>query len=152
MAFIGRLFVIAFAIFFAMLTAGVAIAIGIVGFDWPGFAGDIVDRMFFWMLVFFGTSFTGAMLFMPMLVLIALAEAFKVRSLLAYAAVGAVLLSLAVYGTSNPVGEELIDAPPPPIPRTTEIGAASGVAFGFVYWLIAGRNAGRWRERRVPSA
>jgi hypothetical protein len=33
-----------------------------------------------------------------------------------------------------------------------EVAAASGAVFGLVYWLLAGRNAGRWRERRAPSA
>jgi len=26
------------------------------------------------------------------------------------------------------------------------------MVFGFTYWLIAGRNAGRWREPRPPAA
>jgi hypothetical protein len=42
---------------------------------------------------------------------------------------------------------ESIDHPPPPISREAEIAAAVGVVFGFTYWLIAGRNAGRWRGR-----
>jgi hypothetical protein len=29
-----------------------------------------------------------------------------------------------------------------------EIAAAAGAVFGLVYWAIAGRKAGRWRERR----
>jgi hypothetical protein len=32
--------------------------------------------------------------------------------------------------------------------RELEIMAAAGIVAGFVYWAIAGRNAGRWRERR----
>jgi hypothetical protein len=44
---------------------------------------------------------------------------------------------------------ESIDHPPPILPHAVEIGAARGIVFGFVYWLIAGRNAGRWRERRA---
>jgi len=30
--------------------------------------------------------------------------------------------------------------------------AAGGVVFGLVYWAIAGRRAGRWRERLNPSS
>ena len=33
-----------------------------------------------------------------------------------------------------------------------QLAAAAGILGGLAYWLIAGRNAGRWRERRVPSA
>jgi hypothetical protein len=31
--------------------------------------------------------------------------------------------------------------------REIEIAAAAGAVFGLVYWAIAGRKAGRWRER-----
>lgn len=84
-----------------------------------------------------------------MLILIVLAEAFKVRSLLAHLAVGAAMLALVYVGSglAPPSYEELIDYPPPPISRDVELAAAAGAVFGFAYWLIAGRNAGRWRER-----
>ena len=29
---------------------------------------------------------------------------------------------------------------------------AAGVAFGLTYWALAGRNAGRWRDKRRPAA
>lgn len=135
-----------------MLAAGIAIAIGLLGPNWHGFSGDIGERVFFWGMVLYGTSFTGAVGFLPVVMLIALAEFFKVRSLLAYAAVGAVLLALGLYGGVNPTGEESIDNPPPRVTRPYEIAAASGAVFGLVFWLFAGRNAGRWRERRQPNA
>ena len=43
--------------------------------------------------------------------------------------------------------QESIDQAPPLVSREVEIAAAAGAVFGLVYWLIAGRNAGRWRER-----
>jgi hypothetical protein len=105
------------------------------------------------MLVFFGTSFTGAVGFLPVVTLIVLAEAFKIRSLIANAAAGALLLVLGAYSSGiNRSGEESIDRPPPPVSRPLEIAAAGGAVFGLVYWLLAGRNAGRWRERRAPTA
>lgn len=152
MALLGRLFVITFALFVAMLAAGIAIAIGLLGPNWHGFTGDIGERVGFWMLVFFGTSFTGAVGFLPVVMLIALAEAFKIRSFIVYAAVGALLLAAGVYGGIETTGEESIDHPPPRVSRPYEVAAASGAVFGLVYWLLAGRNAGRWRERRRPSA
>ncbi len=152
MALLGRLFVITFAIFVAMLAAGIAIAIGLLGPQWQGFSGDIGERVGFWMLVFFGASFTGAVGLLPVVVLVALAEAFKIRSLLAYAAAGALLLLAGMYGGVPGTGEESIDRPPPRVSRPYEISAAGGAVFGLVYWLLAGRNAGRWRERRPPTA
>jgi hypothetical protein len=152
MALLGRLFVITFALLLAMLAAGMAIAVGLLGPNWHGFTGDIGERIGFWVLVFFGTSFTGAVGFLPVVTLIALAEYFKIRSLLVHACVGAGLLLIGLMGGMHSRGEESIDEPPPLISRPMEVAAASGAVFGLVYWLLAGRNAGRWRERRAPSA
>ncbi len=153
MALLGRLIVIAFALMLASLAAGIAIALGILGPDWHGFSGDFAERTGFWLLVFFGAGFTWAIGLLPVAILIAIAEGLKVRSLLAYAAVGAVLLAFGYYSTRLSLRyEESIDRPPPAIPREIEIAAAAGVVFGAVYWIIAGRNAGRWRERRQAVA
>ncbi len=152
MALLGRLFVITFAVFVAMLAAGIAIAVALLGPNWHGLSGDVGDLVGFWLLVFFGTSFAGAIGFLPVVTLIALAEAFNIRSLLVYAGVGALLLVLGFYGGNHVTGEESIDQPPPSVSRPYEITAAAGAVFGLMYWLLAGRNAGRWRERRMPSA
>jgi hypothetical protein len=154
MRLIGRLFVILFAIMLAILATGIAIVIIAVGPQWHAFSGDFSQRADFWIAVFFATSFTGAVGLLPAVVLIALAEAFKVRSLLVHLLVGAALLVAGYYASGfAPLSyEESIDHPPPVIPRGVEIAAASGAVFGLAYWLIAGRNAGRWREPRKPSA
>jgi len=34
--------------------------------------------------------------------------------------------------------------------RHLEIMTGAGIVAGLVYWLIAGRNAGAWRERPPP--
>jgi len=148
LALLGRIIVIAFAILVASLAAGVAIAMGLLGPQWQVFDGDVVERSTFSVFVAFGAAFTGAAVFLPLIILIALAEAFKIRSILAYLAAGALMLLLAYYasGLAPPSYEESIDHPPPLIPQDTEIAAAAGAVFGLTYWLIAGRNAGRWRR------
>jgi len=153
MALIGRLFVILFAVVLATLATGIAIVIVAVGPQWHAFSGDFSQRADFWIAVFFATSFTGAVGLLPAVILIALAEAFKVRSLLVHLVVGAALLVAGYYasGFGSPPYEESIDHAPPAIPRGVEIAAAGGAVFGLAYWLIAGRNAGRWRDRQ-PSA
>jgi hypothetical protein len=152
-AFLGRLVVIAFALIVASIAAGIAMAIGVLGPEWHGFTGDFAERTGFWLLVFFGASFTGAVGLLPLVILVALAESFRIRSLLINALAGAALLAAGFHlsGLSNSY-EESIDRPPPPISHDMEIAAASGAVFGLVYWLIAGRNAGRWREPFNPSA
>jgi hypothetical protein len=86
---------------------------------------------------------------LPLAILIAVAEIFNVRSLLIYAVAGAAILLLgySASGLAPPSYEESIDYPPPPISHATQVAAAAGIVFGGVYWLIAGRKAGRWRER-----
>ena len=150
MAFIGHLFAILFAVFFASVAAGIVIALGVWGPAWPGLSGDAGELFFFWGTVAIGAGFTGGMGLLPLAVLIVLAEAFKVRSLLIHLVAGASFLLLGYYGTGAITAsyEESIDRPPPRS-HVVEVAAAAGIAFGFAYWLIAGRNAGRWRERRV---
>lgn len=150
MSLIGRIFVIIFAVIVASIAAGIAIALGLLGPQWHP-AGDPGGRILFWGIAFIGSVFTGAIALLPLAICIAIAETFKIRSLLINTLAGAVLLLAGYYGSglARPSYEESIDAPPPPISHETEIAAASGAVFGFVYWLIAGRNAGRWREKRA---
>jgi hypothetical protein len=148
MRLLGRIIVIVFAVMLGSMAAGIAIAMGVLGPQWHGFSGDIGERVGFWMLAFAATSFTGAVGLLPLVIMIAIAESFKIRSLLVHAAAGAAMLVIGYYGSglSKPY-EESIDRPPPPVAREVEIAAAAGVVFGLMYWVIAGRKAGRWRER-----
>ena len=148
MSLIGRLFVIIFAVMVASLACGIAIAVGVLGPQWQATSGDVGERVVFWGTAFFGATATGGAGLLPLLVLIALGETFKIRSLLANAAGGAAMLLIAYYGSglSTPY-EDSIAHPPPAISREVEIAAAAGAVFGLVYWAIAGRRAGRWRER-----
>lgn len=150
MALLGRIIVIIFAVMLASFAAGIAIAMGLLGLEWHGLTGDVIDRVSFMVLVFVGASFTGAVGLLPMAILIAIAESFKIRSLLVHALAGAAMLVLGYYGSglSNKRYEESIDHPPPPISRESEIAVAAGVLFGLTYWAIAGRRAGAWREPR----
>jgi hypothetical protein len=145
-AFLGRFIVIVFTVMLASLACSMAIAAGLLGPEWHGFSGDFGERTGYWLLVVFATGFTGAFGLLPLVILIVLAESFKIRSLLVHAAAGALLLASGYYasGLWNRY-EESIDRPPPPISREVEIAAAGGVVFGLVYWAIAGRKAGRWR-------
>jgi hypothetical protein len=152
MAFIGRMLIIICAVMLASLAAGVVIAMGLLGPQWHGFTGDVGERFVFWGTTFIGATATGAAGLLPLVILIAIAESLKIRSLLAYAFGGAALLLLGYYASGNPGRyEESIDHPPTPISREAQIAAGAGVVFGFTYWAIAGRKAGRWRERRDAS-
>jgi hypothetical protein len=79
---------------------------------------------------------------LPALLIIAVAEGFRLRSVLFYALAGAALALGLAYGWDlrslrNP--DDDLGA------RGAEIMAAAGIVAGFVYWALAGRSAGAWR-------
>jgi hypothetical protein len=147
MALIGRIIVIVFAVIVASICAGIAIAWGALGPEWHSLSGDVGERAGFWMVAFAGSAFTGAVGLLPLAILIIIGESLKIRSLLVHALAGAAMLTLGYYssGLAHPTYEESIDEPPPTVSREVQLAVAAGAVFGFVYWLIAGRNAGRWR-------
>ena len=85
----------------------------------------------------------------PAVLVIAIAEAVRMRSFLYYGAGGALIGLIAYYGTDISARlENTTDIDPVRFPL--QLAAAAGIIGGLVYWLLAGRNAGKWYERR-PS-
>jgi hypothetical protein len=80
------------------------------------------------------------------LLVIAITEALSIRAALFYAAVGGLGLVGLYYGLGLAELE-----PDLLIRRDLEIMAGAGIAAGFVYWIIAGRRAGAWREPKAAS-
>lgn len=146
MSLVGRIFVIFFAFLIACMAAGATIAFGLVGLEWKLVQADPIARGIFWVATVLGSSFTGAVSFMPLLLVAIMAEALRLRSVLFYMLAGVAIVTVAYYshGFGNPY-EESIDQPGP-INHGFELALAAGVVFGFVYWLIAGRRAGAWRD------
>ncbi len=148
MALFGRIIVILFALFMATAAGGIAAAIALFSAELRLVGADPVEHMLFVGTAVFASGVTVFVGFLPILIAVVLSEAFAIRSLAIQAAAGAAILLLGYYSAGLAGSyEELIDHPPPPISREAEIAAAVGVVFGFTYWLIAGRNAGRWRQR-----
>jgi hypothetical protein len=148
LALLGRIIVILFALFMATAAGGIAAAIALLGVELHVIGPDPLEHAFFWGTAALASGVTVMIGFLPILIAVVLAEAYSIRSLLIHAAAGAAILLLGYYGVGFTGSyEESIDHPPPPISREAEIAAAVGVVFGFTYWLIAGRNAGRWRGR-----
>jgi hypothetical protein len=144
MSLIGRIVVVMIALLIALMAAGVALTIGVIVPDF-GLDTDPVERIVFFTFAFFATSFVGAVAMLPALLAIVFAEAARMRSFLYYGVCGALIGLIAYYGSDistrlenttdiNPVGHAL------------QLAAAAGIIGGLVYWLIAGRNAGKWRD------
>jgi H+/Cl- antiporter ClcA len=99
----------------------------------------------FFVASFFATSFVGATAFVPALLLIVLAEAVRMRRLLYYAVAGAVVGLTSYFGSDVSLRlEKTTDVAP--VIHPLQLAAAAGIVGGLVYWLLAGRNAARWRD------
>ena len=109
MHFIGRLFVIAFAVILASLAAGIAIAVGVLGPQWHVMQADPGERVMFWGLAIVGSVFTGAISILPLAIAIAVAETFKIRSVLVNMAAGACFCSLGTTAAGSRVRPMKID-------------------------------------------
>ena len=148
MSVFGRIIVIFFALIVAIVAAGVALAIGVVAPDWAGVDSDPFERISFFIVSFFATSFVGAVAFLPALVVIVIAEAARLRNFLYYGVGGALVGLASYYGSDISVRlENTTDVAP--VGNALQLAAAAGIIGGLVYWVIAGRNAGRWREPRT---
>ncbi len=147
MPILWRIIVILFALWLATMAAGLVWSIGLLDALWHTITTDSGERLVLWGAAIIASGMTATLLFVPMLIAVVLAEAFSIRSLLIYALGGIALTLLAYQGAGFGRGEESIDRAPPLISREAEVAAAAGAAFGLVYWLIAGRKAGRWRNR-----
>src|SRR5690349_24680074 len=99
MSLFGRIIVIFFALFLAIIAAGITLAIGIVAPDWSGVDSDPFERVRFFVVFFFATSFVGAVALLSALVVIVFAVAASLRSFLYYG-VGGSLVWFASYFVS----------------------------------------------------
>ena len=101
----------------------------------------------FWSSVFVGgfivAMLAGGISFLPAAIVILLAEARGYRSSVFYCVVGAVI-GLGTAGSSIPFRGSG-DWPDMPLWIAAFVGA--GIVGGFIYWLVAGRNAGRLSDR-----
>lgn len=144
---VGRVLVVIFAFLLACFAAAMVMTLGIFIAEWGGV--PTMDSYGAWGAVgFFGFALSGFGM-LPAFIVIVLAESFGIRSIFFYAGMGALGLLALTYGFSTgdgTIGDRAVG-------RELEIMAAAGIVAGFVYWAIAGRNAGRWYERRnAPPA
>jgi phosphotransferase system glucose/maltose/N-acetylglucosamine-specific IIC component len=145
MSLFGRIIVIFLALIVAIVAAGIVLTIGIVAPDWAGVDSDPFERVSFFIVSFFATSLVGAVAMLPALVVIIISEAARLRNFLYYGVGGALVGLASYYGSDISVRlENTTDVAP--VGNTLQLAAAAGIVGGVVYWLIAGRNAGRWRE------
>ncbi|MEN3346478.1 MAG: hypothetical protein V7632_113 [Bradyrhizobium sp.] len=147
MALIGRLFVVFFAFLMACFVAG-AIVVGAVLYPEISDFGGQIDQSAVNIVLGFGFIFISGFALLPALIVVLITEAFYIRSVLAYA-VGGALVGAACYLGLIPFDPETMRFDGI-VRRHLEIMTGAGIVAGLVYWLIAGRNAGAWREPPRP--
>ncbi len=147
MALIGRILIILVAFFAASLAAGIVLVFSVVFPEW-GSGRFGFDEGSFPVIATIGFVVIGSFGFLPALIIALVTEALNVRSALIYATGGAILGALSYLGIArfDPDTMTMVDG----VRREVEIMAGAGIVAGLVYWLIAGRNAGAWRDTVKP--
>src|ERR1700709_1010301 len=148
MALIGRLFVILFGFFAACLVAGMIVVGAVLFPEFSDIGSGPVDPSALNIVLGFGFIFISGFALLPALIVVAITEAFYIRSVLAYA-VGGALVGLACYLGLIPFDPATLRFDGI-VRRHLEIMAGGGIVGALIYWMIAGRNAGAWRDPRRP--
>ena len=148
MALIGRLFVIFFAFLAACLVAGMVVVGAIMFPEFSDLGAGPVDPGVLNIVLGFGFIFVSGFALVPAMLVVAITEAFYIRSVLAYA-VGGGLVGLACYLGLVPFDTEQLRFEGI-VHRHLEIMTGAGILAGMIYWMIAGRSAGEWRAPPAP--
>ncbi len=148
MALIGRLFVILFAFFFACLVAGIIVVGAVLFPEFSDLGVGPIDQNAINIVLGFGFIFISGFALLPAMIVVAITEAFYIRSVLAYA-IGGALVGLACYLGLVPFDPATMRFDGI-VRRHLEVITGAGIVAGLIYWLIAGRNAGAWREPSRP--
>lgn len=148
MALIGRLFAIGVAFLFACFIAGLIVVIAILFPEFSDLGGGPIDQGALNVLIGFGFIFVSGFALVPAMLIALITEAFAIRSVLAYA-IGGGAVGAACYLGLVPFDPDTFQFDGI-VRRHLEIMTGAGIVGGLVYWLIAGRSAGAWRQPPPP--
>jgi hypothetical protein len=146
MALIGRLFVILFGFLAACLVAGMIVVCAVLFPEFSDLGSGPIDSGALNIVIGFGFIFVSGFALLPAMIVVLITEAFYVRGLLTYA-IGGGLIGLACYLGLVPFDPARLCFEGI-VRRHLEIMTGAGIVAGVVYWMIAGRNAGAWRQPR----
>lgn len=149
MGLLGHMFMMLIGFAAASFAAAVIMSIGIVAPFWAAAPLSGYEREGLWIATWVTSFIVAGFSFLPTFLVMLIAESFKLRSILFYALAGAVIgliyspLGAGVTQWWIEFNDQVINR------RPTELMVAAGIGGGIVYWAIAGRNAGKWREYPV---
>ncbi|GAB4228891.1 MAG: hypothetical protein Kow0032_09740 [Methyloligellaceae bacterium] len=135
------------AIAFCLAAACALMVLFVAGSLWAGEALRTIAEAHDDAVLLYGSDFFGAFLFivsvapaltaLPALIALVAGELFSIRSALYYTlAGGAAMAAIPLLAGAPPHAQGT-----PPAPEYMTLFAAAGFAGGFLYWLLAGRNA-----------
>jgi hypothetical protein len=150
MALIGRLIAILFGFAAACLVAGMIVVVAVLFPEFSGLGDGPIDSGALNIIIGFGFIFISGFALLPAMIVVLITEAFYIRGALTYA-VGGGLAGLACYLGLIPFDPATLQFDGI-VRRHLEIMTGAGIVAGVVYWMIAGRNAGAWREPRRPMS
>ncbi|MEO6843290.1 MAG: hypothetical protein ABI192_21310 [Bradyrhizobium sp.] len=149
MALIGRLFVILLGFLAACLVAGMIVVGAVLFPEFSDLGAGPVDTGALNIIIGFGFIFISGFALLPAMIVVLITEAFYVRGALTYA-VGGGVVGLACYLGLIPFDPATLHFEGI-VRRHLEIMTGAGIVAGVVYWMIAGRNAGAWRQPPRPQ-
>ena len=118
--------------------------------EFSDLGGGPIDQSAINVVLGFGFIFLSGFALLPALIVVLITEAFYIRSVLAYA-VGGAIVGAACYLGLIPFDPETMRFDGI-VHRHLEIMTGAGIVSGLVYWMIAGRSAGAWRETKASLA
>src|SRR6266481_1378578 len=148
MALIGRLFVVLFAFLFACAAAGMIVVGAVLYPEFSDLGSGPIDQGAINVVLGFGFIFLSGFALLPALIVVLITEAFYIRGVLTYA-VGGAIVGAACYLGLVPFDPATLHFDGI-VRRHLEIMTGAGIVAGLVYWMIAGRTAGAWREPPRP--
>ncbi|WP_428698876.1 translation initiation factor IF-3 [Stappia sp.] len=139
---LGQAIRVVLALVVAFLSAAFFLAFGFLRAIEPGADPVAFGMTVGWSLV--GASIIGGFAFTPALVAIAISEGFGLRGMVFHILAGG-LIGAGTWFLTEAAGSAGVAQG---LPAGTLVVLAAGFVAGFVYWLLAGRQAGCWRVPR----
>lgn len=141
-AFLLRLAGMTLSFMTALAAAGLFFTLALSGILDPG-SGESLSEHWFTILplAVIVTATAGSLALVPFFVIALAAEYFSLRGMVFHLLAGTLTGALAVWMYTQQAAD--------PTTKAFAVGAAAGTVGGFVYWLLAGRSAGRTLGRII---
>jgi hypothetical protein len=148
MSVIARIIMAFIGYGFACVAAALVLTLGSLAPNWNdvmaplGPQAGAAESIALWSVTGLAAIIIFSVGFLPAMLAIALTEGLALRSAVVYGVIGAALALAMAYGLDF---AGYIATAGGDLAHNREVFAASGIAGGLVYWLIAGRRAGTWK-------